>query len=239
MSPSEIRVRATAGSVERAGRPIPVNPREKALLFTLVAARRPLTRAELHAALWPDLESDAARNCLGVCIHRLRRQLGDAGAVVRTFAGYALGPNCSVDLWDAEDLDRRVRHSGVLTPAERAQAHALFASLLHAAHPALVPQYEHLAGFAVRAESVRRNIGLRLAADALTLRDPADALRCAAAVLESDPCDEAACELAMRAHLMHDDRGSAIREYRTYQRIVANELDLQPSAHLRAMLSAC
>jgi DNA-binding SARP family transcriptional activator len=238
MSSSAIRVEVFAGRLRRGDVPIVINPREMALLFTLLSARRPWTRDDLHTALWPEAEPEAARNALGVCVHRLRRALGDQGAVQRTFAGYSLGPNVSVDLWDAEELEHRLRGTAPLSHSERTEAETLLTTLLSGSQ--LVAGYlplEVLDRLALRAESVRRSVALRLAEDALTRSDAASALQCAGAILRTDPCDEAACEFAMRAHLLHDDRSSAIREYRAYRRIVSAELDLQPSPHLLAMLA--
>jgi predicted ATPase len=55
-------------------------------------------------------------------------------------------------------------------------------------------------------------------------------------VAEIDPCDEPARELAIRAHMCLGDRASAIREFRSYQRRVDEELGLQPSIELRRLL---
>jgi len=238
MSSSHIRVEVFAGRVVRGEDALGLNPREMALLFTLLSARRPWTSGELHAALWPDAEPEAARNALGVCVHRLRRALGDPRAVLRSATGYSLGPNVSVDLWDAEDLERRLRRTKHVAPSDLAQGHALLATLASPSRLAGVRLAdEALERFTLRAEAIRRDLALRLAEGALRRGDASDALQCAEAVLQADPCDEAACEFAMRAHLLHDDRGSAIREYRAYQRNVSAELDLKPSPYLLAMLA--
>jgi len=238
MRPTAIRVEVFSGRVCRGDLELSVNPREMALLLTLVSARRPWSGSDLQAALWPDAQPAAARNALGVCVHRLRKALGDPTAVLRTAAGYTLGLHVGVDLWEAEELERELRRCPDLCASQRRAAQTLLATFLAGGRVATdgLP-LETLEGFALRAESVHRSLAMRLAQDALQRRDATDALRCTAAMLEADPCDEAACEFAMRAHLLHDDRSSAIREYRTYRRVVSSELDLQPSPHLLAMLA--
>jgi DNA-binding SARP family transcriptional activator len=233
-----IRVEVFVARVRSDGASVPVNPRERALLYALVAARRPVVRGELQATLWPDFEPAAARNALGVCLHRLRRQIGDVSAIVRTPAGYALGPQVSVDLWDAEDLERRLLRCQPLRAAERAAGRSLLATLQRAPAAATLPSGEAFVAFQLRAEAVRRNIALLLGMDALANGDTSAAIACADVMLAVDPCDEAACEIAMRAHLALGDRASAIRDYRAYQRAVTTELQLPPSPHLWTMLTA-
>jgi DNA-binding SARP family transcriptional activator len=234
MTRQNIRIEVFAGRVRRDGTTVAINPRERALLYALTVVRRPIPREDLQAQLWPDLEPAAARNALGVCLHRLRRQIGDPTAVLRAPNGYVLGPHVGVDLWEAEELEHRIVRSAKLDPADRAAGRNLLASL--AAAPSPLPNGDAFASFRLRVDLVRRNIGVRLAADALAGGEIDKALGCAMEVLENDACDEAACEIAMRAYIAAGDRASAIREYRTFEHAMSTELDLRPSSYLWSLL---
>jgi DNA-binding SARP family transcriptional activator len=232
----ELHVELYAGLVRRDGEPVALNRRERTLLFTLAAARRPISRDDLLEELWPDLETQGARNALGVCLHRLRQRLGDPGAVVRSIFGYSLGFAVRVDLWEIEDLLGRIRGAGRPALADRsASAHA-FASILAARGPGVRPLTERLSALGARLDAARGELGCRLAADALDRGDADAALAHATAVADADPCDEPARVLAIRAHLRRGDRPSAIREFRSYQRRVSEELGVLPSIELRRLL---
>ena len=65
------------GAVPLGGRAAHRHP--LAILALLVAnAGRPITRDKLIALLWPERDTDAARNLLKVNVHELRKELGDA-----------------------------------------------------------------------------------------------------------------------------------------------------------------
>ena len=53
--------------------------------------------------------------------------------------------------------------------------------------------------------------------------------------LTIEPWHEAACCLAMRAHLAQNDRPNALRVYRTLERTLHDELGLAPMPELRAL----
>lgn len=231
---TNIRIEVFAGRVKRDGTHVNINPRERALLYALTVVRRPVPRQDLQAQLWPDLEPAAARNALGVCLHRLRSQIGDPAAILRAPNGYVLGPHVSVDLWEAEALEHRIVRAVRLDAADRAAGRALLANL--SSTPAQLPGGDAFASFRLRVDLVRRNIGVRLAADALANGDIDAALGCALDVLGNDACDEAAVEIAMRAHMASGDRGAAIREYRAFEHAMSTELDLRPSSYLWSLL---
>jgi DNA-binding SARP family transcriptional activator len=55
-------------------------------------------------------------------------------------------------------------------------------------------------------------------------------------LIERDPCDETARELAIRAHIGAGDRVAATRELRTYREVVLRELDAEPSDYLVSLV---
>lgn len=85
--PRAIEVR-TLGSFELLlhGRPVTFNrktPKRPLTLLKLLVGAGPagLSSSRAGALLWPDLEGDAAQTALRVTLHRLRKLLGDPGAV--------------------------------------------------------------------------------------------------------------------------------------------------------------
>jgi DNA-binding SARP family transcriptional activator len=86
--PWRVRIRALGGlQVEFEGRATTFTGRSQrkplALLKALVVAGGPVSERELADSLWPDAEGDAAHQTLAVTLHRLRRLLGDEGAIRR------------------------------------------------------------------------------------------------------------------------------------------------------------
>jgi DNA-binding SARP family transcriptional activator len=75
-----------------------------------------------------------------------------------------------------------------------------------------------------------------VAREALRRGDPAEAERVARALLDEDPCDETACELAIRAHLACGDRAAAVRQYRALRDVLRRHLDVEPSAELARLV---
>lgn len=77
-----------------------------ALLKVLLAfGGRDVPGRQLTDALWPDEEGDAAHNVLAVNLHRLRKLLGEHGALVLHDGRVSLDPrHCWVDTWAFERL---------------------------------------------------------------------------------------------------------------------------------------
>lgn len=236
MATGSLRIELFSGIVRRGEQTISINQREKALLYTLAMARRPIARDDLLDDLWPDLEAKAARNALGVCLHRLRRQLGDPDAVVLLAFGYALGSHASVDLRETDELLRTLACRRLLGCGERDAAERAFFALLGSPGPRIRPLGETFAVLEQRLDALRSALGSRLAEDALERGEATAALLYATPIADLDPCDEPARELAIRAYLALGDRASAIREFRAYARAVGSELGLEPSAQLRRLL---
>jgi hypothetical protein len=73
--------------------------KELELLFTVASIRAGISDTDLIDDLWPDSDGDAARNAFRVCLHRLRKSVGDARIVMRIGKRYILHPWADVDLW--------------------------------------------------------------------------------------------------------------------------------------------
>jgi hypothetical protein len=115
------------GTVCVYGERISVHEKELELLFTLASQRSGMRDDEVMDRLWPDADGDAARNSFKVCLHRLRKQIGDSRAVYRSGKLYAISQTASVDLWNLHEALRARRHDG--DPVRLDELHVLYTSL--------------------------------------------------------------------------------------------------------------
>ena len=116
---------------------------DRPMLFPARLPRRPLAVLKWLAAesrrgvsvtvaaqgLWPDADDDRGGNALNVAVHRLRRLLHSADAVVYRHGALHLAPTVvDVDLWrfeDRFDQAQRDKAHGRMTEFEAAGLHAL------------------------------------------------------------------------------------------------------------------
>jgi DNA-binding SARP family transcriptional activator len=96
--------------------------------------------------------------------------------------------------------------------------------------------WEWLEPLALRVEDLARSVGERLARDAIRDGRYDEALEVARTLIERDPCDETARELAIRAFVGAGDRTAASRELRAYREVLMRELDAEPSDDLAALI---
>ena len=230
-----LHIGVASGSVTVSGRLVSLSDRELELLVALTLRREPTPRTRVAAMLWPDLEEDAARNALSVCLHRLRKNLGRDDLVVREGDGYRLHASALVDLWEIDRVLATQRQRESLGEADRSALWRVWTQLRDG-RPERVARWEWFAPTERRLDEVRVEVAQRLGADALKRGDARSALEFAADVIAYDPCDEPARELAIRAHLLAGDRAAAMRQFRQYRDTLLAELQCEPSASLAALV---
>jgi DNA-binding SARP family transcriptional activator len=232
---TQVQVEVLSGRALVGGVEVILTGPQRLLVCALAKCRHPVDREQLEEMLWPDDEPARARNLLNIAIHRLRKRLGE-GAIVQSSDGYRLGDVVAVDLWEIEAFAARFRASETpdITTAGRwlAIMRHVCCGLRRAADPEFVGALER------RLLSAARDATDRLAEKALASRRPDVALVLVRVTIDFDPCDERARELAIRAHVAHGDRASAIREYRDYAKALSDELGLAPSFTLNSLLGA-
>lgn len=91
------------GDVRALGMRIELPAKEVELLFTVASSQNAIGADELVDALWPEASGDAAQNAFRVCLHRLRRHVGDPRVIRRVGKAYALHPGAVADLWSLQD----------------------------------------------------------------------------------------------------------------------------------------
>lgn len=196
-----------------------------------LAGGRPVEPGVLVDALWPqELPTDPA-NALQSLVSRLRRVLGEAGAVTQSEGGYRLG--VTEDDVDALRLERlaalgrdRLRGGDPRAAAELlGEAVALCGepSVIAAVAPAVATR---LARTAVEA-------GANLAEAELALGRADDAVTRLSALLAEHPADERVAALQMDALAAQGRQADALDLYERVRETLADRLGADPGAALR------
>jgi predicted ATPase/DNA-binding SARP family transcriptional activator len=196
-----------------------------------LAGGRPVEPGVLVDALWPQgLPADPA-NALQSLVSRLRRVLGEAGAVTQSEGGYRL--DVTEDDVDALRFERlvaigrdRLRTGDARAAAELlTEAVALFGepSVIAAVAPAVATR---LARIAVEA-------GANLAEAELALGRADDAVTRLSALLADHPADERVAALQMDALAAQGRQADALDLYERVRETLADRLGADPGAALR------
>jgi DNA-binding SARP family transcriptional activator len=231
-----LEIGLTDGVVHCAGRTITLSERELALIVALSLRREVVPRTRLADLLWPELDEYGARNALSVCLHRLRHHLGNDRAIVRLKDGYALHDDVRVDLWEIDRTVGVLRSRPALSDNDRKLLESAYEKL-RARRPDRMLQWEWFEPTERRICELRLEVAQRLASDALSHSNTQRALELAEEMVGYDPCDEAARQIAITAHLARGDRGAAMRQYRQYRDTLQAELQCEPSDAIKRLVN--
>ncbi len=208
--------------------------KSRALVYYLAAHRDPVSREQLLALFWPDLDRPAAQQTLRTTLHGLRQALG--GAVMADDGSLALASEVEVD-------SRVFEASLAFNPSAPPPAAALAAALERY-------QGDFLDGFSlpdaagfedwVSAERERmRRLAVRgltaLALDYEAQGDYALALATLDRALAFDQLQEDLQREALRLHYLAGDRTGAIRRYAHLRQLLDQEMGVLPMAETRAI----
>jgi DNA-binding SARP family transcriptional activator len=232
-----LRVCVLGGRVTRSGVPVLLRAREFEILTAIALARGPLSRDTLAHHLWGSEGAETAAAGLRTAIHRLRKQLGDPGAVIYENGAYRLSPFVTVDVVDIEATLAAFRRLETLTEREREK----LAEIVHALEldpPALYAQWEWMAPHVLAIGELRRRATIQLIKDALEHDAPDDAFAVADAALLADPLDEPIVEFAILALLAGGRRVDAARRAKRYADELALELGGEPMSEMIRTLLA-
>jgi DNA-binding SARP family transcriptional activator len=230
-APRALCVDVLTATVSVDGRQVPLRPREFLIVAALALVPGPLDSTWFTGMLWP--QATQAANRFYVTLARLRAKLG-AAAVTRSARGYALASHAIVDLDVMEARLRRLPRTLPLPAAEREELRRCD-DRLRAAPPILADE-EWLQPTQTRVERLRRDVETLLAQDASARSDHDDALANVERMVERDPCDEVACEIALRAWMAKGDRATALRCLREYEAVLRRELGVAPSRYLAELV---
>jgi LuxR family maltose regulon positive regulatory protein len=127
------------------GRKRPARPLEL-LKYLAAHGTRAVSETRIADALWPDLEGDEALNTLAINVHRLRRLLGHADAIV--YQGRSIGLNPTRAWCDVAAFERRLE--GAASATGKAERDRLVAGALALYQGDLLPD-EDSAPWAIQA----------------------------------------------------------------------------------------
>jgi len=205
--------------------------KSRAILYYLAAHRHPLTREQLLAFFWPDLDRPAAQQTLRTTLHGLRKALGS----------HLLVDEPNISLAPDTEIDVRRFEAGLQSPSADLQ------SLV--SHLALY-RGDFLEGFTLPDPptfddwaAIEREHHRRLAVRGLTTLsqlheahgDFAAALKALHRALAFDALQEDLQQAAMRLHYLAGDRAGAIRRYDSLRKLLDEEMGVPPMAETRAV----
>jgi DNA-binding SARP family transcriptional activator/predicted ATPase len=200
-------------------------PERRFQLLTLLALRGGEweSRDRLAALLWPGHEPAQARRNLRHVIFKVRSSIGVAGLAANE---HALRWTVRTDLSDFE----LALHEHRLADAIALRRGAPLAGLDDAHAPAFS---EWLAAERERIETLWRRAAMQQLAE---LADPQARAALAERLLQFDPLDEAALTARIEAALALGQVAEAREVYTGYRTRLVNELGVEPSRRLRALL---
>lgn len=208
-------------------------PEAQHLLALLALRNRMVSRSAVAGTLWAEASEAHAFASLRSALSRLPPIAHEV--IVVTGADLALAPHVTVDLHQARALAHRL-----LDPEAEVHPEDLSVDAIRLLSDDCLPDwYDDWA--IMEAEEWRQ---LRLhALDALAHRFLAtgrfgDAVSAALAAMRADPLRESACATLIQVHLAEGNQSEAVRTFEQYRTLLADELGIEPTPALRALLPA-
>ena len=205
---------------------MPLPPASQRLVAFLALHGRPLLRVYVAGSLWLDAGEDRSCANLRSALWRLGRP--GRGVVEASATHVGLARTVIVDVHELVTAARRVLDGSDGEVDERLLEGELLPDWYE---DWLEPERERLRQLRLHA----------LETSALRSLDegrPGHAVVLALDALRSEPLRESLHELVIRAHLAQGNRADAIRHYRLYSLRLAEELGLEPSPGIVALLEA-
>lgn len=189
-------------------------------------------KESLIDTLWPEIEPEKSINLFRVTCTYIRTALAEKGfsdILAREWNGYKI--NTELIDCDLFRFRQAVRESSSLE-FEMLKA----ASALYAGEYLEGKLYEWADGMRGQLESDFKKLQYRLADELCARGDCGKACDALGKVLTFDPCEEEAVTRLIQLKLQSGDTAAAIKDYRTYEKRLKDELGLGPSEKVLAML---
>lgn len=231
-----VTVDILSGRVLAAGVPVALSRSELALVLALaVHGRSGASRELLADDLYPGSPLEAAFRSMKVTVHRVRRRIGSHDVLRCLDGGLMLGERVTVEL---PHIERDV-HAALTTDGIDSEQRDRFEHLRQRmldGRPAFLLDWPWFDECEARVRELGEKISLVLARDALKREQYQRAVDYATDLLHTDPLNESAAEIAIRAFLLAGDRTAAVLEYHRYATVLRREIDSRPSSSLRALV---
>lgn len=213
----------------RAGSQIRLPLSVQRLLAFVAIHPRPVQRSYVAGALWPDGAEQRSLASLRSALWRLQsvgnRPVHTIGTALR------LGDNVEVDLREWIDWGRRIVHGGPQVDDIAVALASLRCDLLPDwADDWVLMERERFRQLRLHA--------LEALAEGLTSQGRhREAVEAAIAAVTAEPLRESAQRVLIRAYLAEGNSIEAIRQYRSFSRLLATELGLDPSPGIRTVVA--
>lgn len=230
-----ISVNVCSGRVLADGFAVPLTNRELEICFALAVHQRPVPGDTLGELMFPDLDANAAANRIKVYVHRVREKIA-ADFIICDRDGYRFRDGIRIDLEEFRGLIHLLERCAFLSEGDRQSLHTALARV-RGRRNAPVWRWDWFAAIERTIEDIASRATALLAADASERNATAELLDLARFVLASDPCDEQAREIAIKAYLATGDLTKAMSEFKHYEAYLARDLQAEPSPRLRKLLN--
>lgn len=215
--------------------PIRMSPNSQRLVGFVALQDRPVRRAKVSGMLWLDSSEDRASASLRSALWRVPAPRG-VQVLVASNTHLWLNPRIEVDFRTIAARARAVLDAGTCDDAIIDAARELCCcndDLLPGWYDDWVimerERFHHLRLQALDELGERLRAGGRLA----------DALQVGLAAVQAEPLRETAHRLIVRVHLEQGNVAEAVRQYRMYERTLAQEIGAVPSPAMRSLISPC
>ena len=214
--------------LHRAGAPVTLPFGAQRLIAFLALKEHPVLRSQVAGTLWPEaLDGQAGAN-LRSTLWRIRRS--GCSAVAGTGGHVGLAPWVMVDLRDTYAVAYRVLDPAAETDVSPSTISRFERDLLPDWYEDWV-QADRERFRQIRLHTLER-LSERLAERGLF----AGAIEAALSAIAGEPLRESAHRTLIRIYLMEGNKGEAIRQYVMYQRLLWDELGIQPSVELQRLV---
>lgn len=200
------------------------------LAYLALAPRQRASRAQLAGLLWSEVTDQAARDSLRQQMVTLRRELGDAAALIEADRQ---------DIWLAAPVATDAGTAMASIEAGKVPAlltgRRAIADLYLADIAGIDPGFDYW--LVVQRESYHEALLHNLRRLMLAPGDAARTEQAALALSNLDASNEEACRVLMQAAAARGDTGSALRLYGELWNLLDREFDMEPAAETQALVA--
>jgi DNA-binding SARP family transcriptional activator len=210
--------------------PVPVPLPVQRLLAFLALRDHPARRDYVACMLWMDSSDDRALGSLRSALWRLRRSA--LGSVESTSRGLQLAPEVAVDVREASVLARRLLDPATDVEQAEVDRMSLASDLLPDWYDDWVVMERE------RFRQLRVHALEALCERLMATGDYALAVEAALAAVQGEPLRESAHRALIRVHLAEGNRAQAVFQYRSFRRLLDDQLGLQPTGEMEALVAS-
>lgn len=205
----------------------------------LANSRRRINRAQLAGELWPERSEESARHCLASALWRIRKLIPCFGDLLVS-EGEGLALRSRRDIWiDSLAFETRarqlLRQPELHDPASRARYKRTITS--YTGDFLLGREGEAIAVERERLRALYLDAGYQLACTFARYGEWQDTLEICRSLCAAEPLREDVQRLLIEACLASGNRALAVQQYHGFARYLASELQVEPMAETRALIS--